>query len=157
MKFSKFMPVPVITGLLAFLYILLVQRISVSPWPGFITWAGYLLLKPYKSDNILRKAIGFTLGIFIGVLISIGEIYFYPVFGSYALALSVALATFIIISLEVIPYFDLAPSYFLGAAVFFAAGEQINSNGLFNIWIPGILGIIFGIITVYFRSKFIEE
>ncbi len=157
MKALKFAPVPIMVGVLAFVFILLVQAIHVDAWPGFITWAGYLLAKPNGLPNALRKGIAFTLGILIGMLIVISATYLDSSFGSYALAFSVACAAFVILLLELVPFFDMAPAYFLGAATFFAAGAKITGDDFLKIWVPGLLGIIFGLVTAYLRTKLIDE
>ena len=70
----------------------------------------------------------------------------------YAFPAAVALAAFLIVYLELVPWFDMAPGYFFGAAAFFAAGAKPDMATFLSVWTPGLLGLILGVLTGYLRG-----
>ena len=151
MKFTKFLPVALIVAALAFLWMFISAEFEILPWVAFITWGGYFL----TGANVRGGAhlvISFTLGVVFGMGIVLLGTELFPALGQWAFPAVVALAAFIILSLELVPWFDLAPGYFLGAAAFFAAGATADLDTFVAVMVPGILGLILGFVTAYLRK-----
>ena len=151
MNIGKFLPVPIIVGILAFLWMVISSQFHLLAWVAFITWGGYFL-SGINSKGAVREAISFSLGVIFGIAIVLLGTYLTPGLGMYAFPVAVGLAGFAIVYLELVPWFDMAPGYFFGAAAFFAAGAKPDTATFIAIWIPAMLGLGFGILTGYLRS-----
>jgi hypothetical protein len=129
-------------------------KISGQPllsWVAFLTWGAYFLAG-ISTKSIVREAISFTLGIVFGIAIVLLGNALTPSLGTYAFPVAVAIAGFIIVYLELVPWFDMAPGYFLGAAALFAAGAGTNVETFTAVFVPGMLGLGLGILTGYLRG-----
>lgn len=147
----QFVPIPIIVAFLAFLWMVIADQFKLLGWVAFITWGGFFLAG-ISSRNAYREAISFTIGIAVGwaiVLIGTGPM---AGLGTYAFPVTVGIAAFFIVLLELVPWFDMAPGYFLGAAAFFAAGAKTDIATFSAVFIPGILGLGLGVITGYLRG-----
>lgn len=151
MKTAKFLPIPIIVAVLAFLWMVVAAQFNLLAWVAFITWGGYFLAG-ISSRSIVREAISFTLGIVFGWLIVLIGTSLTPSLGTYAFPVAVGLAGFTIVLLEIVPWFDMAPGYFFGAAAFFAAGATPDLITFTKVWIPGMLGLALGVLTGYLRG-----
>lgn len=151
MKLSKFLPIPILIGIFAFIWMVAAARLNVLAWVGFITWGAYFLTS-VNTRGALREAISFTVGIIFGALIVVVATNYLSPLGSFAFPVAVGIAGFVIVLLEMVPWFDMAPGYFLGAAAFFAAGAKPDVATFSAVWIPGMLGLGLGIITAYLRG-----
>lgn len=147
----KFLPVPIAVGILAFLWMVISSQFNLLAWVAFITWGAYFL-SGINTRGAVREGISFTLGIVFGILIVLVGTFLTPMAGMYAFPIAVALAGFIIVYLELVPWFDMAPGYFLGTAAFFAAGAKPEAATFLAVLIPGVLGLGLGILTGYLRS-----
>lgn len=147
----KFLPIPVVVGFLAFLWMVIASQFNLLAWVAFITWGAYFLAG-ISSRSAVREAVSFTLGIIFGWLIVFLGTMLTPVLGTYAFPAVVALAGFTIVLLEMVPWFDMAPGYFFGAAAFFAAGAKPEIATFMAVFIPGMLGLGLGILTGYLRG-----
>lgn len=137
----------------AFLWMVISSQYNLLGWVAFITWGGYFLAG-ISSRTVIREGISFILGILFGAAIIILGTALTPGLGTFAFPLAVALAAFIIVTLELVPWFDMAPVYFFGAAAFFAAGGGVKpSEEVFIlVAIPGLLGLALGVLTGYLRG-----
>lgn len=148
---TKFLPAPLIVAVLAFIWMIVSANFSLLGWVAFLTWGAYFL-SGVSTKTAIKEAISFTLGILAGVVIVLLGTYLTPVLGSYAFPLVVAVAGFIIVYLELVPWFDMAPGYFIGAAAFFAAGSKPDLATSTAVFVPGMLGLGLGILTGYLRG-----
>lgn len=151
MKASKFFPVPILVAILAFIWMIIAANFSLLGWVAFLTWGAYFL-SGVSTKNAIREAISFTLGIIVGVAIVLIGTALTPMLGANAFPIAVAVAAFIIVYLELVPWFDMAPGYFIGAAAFFAAGAKPDIATSMAVFIPGILGLGLGVLTGYLRG-----
>lgn len=151
MDVIKFAPIPVIVALLAFLLMVISAQFNLLAWVAFITWGAYFLTG-INTKSAVREAISFTLGIVAGVVIVILGTAFTPSLGTFAFPVVVGLAGFVIVFLELVPWFDMAPGYFLGAAAFFGAGATADTTTFLAVFIPGMIGLGLGILTATLRS-----
>lgn len=151
MKLTKFLPVPLMVAAFAFIWMALAAKLSLLSWVAFITWGGYFLAG-ISSKSAIREAVSFTLGIALGAAIVLIGAVLSVSLGGYTFPIIVALAAFAIVLLELAPWFDMAPGYFLGAAAFFGAGGKPDTATMLAVWIPGILGLVLGILSGYFRG-----
>jgi hypothetical protein len=143
-------------GAFAFLWMLAASHFELLSWVAFLTW-GAFFLAGVNTQNILREAIGFTLGILFAWAIVLIGTELTSSLGTYAFPTAVAIAAFVIVILELIPWFDMAPSYFLGAAAFFAAGATTDSETFMSVFVPGMLGLGIGVATGYIRKLILPE
>ncbi|MBI2021256.1 DUF1097 domain-containing protein [Candidatus Daviesbacteria bacterium] len=151
MKLTKFLPIPLIVGVLAFLWMVVSAQYNLLAWVAFITWGAYFLAG-INTRSAVREAVSFTLGIIFGWVIVVVGTALTPSLGTYAFPVTVGLAGFTIVLLELVPWFDMAPGYFLGAAAFFAAGAKPEVGTFMSVWVPGMLGLALGVLTGYLRG-----
>lgn len=151
-KFLKFLPVPIVVAVLAFIWMYVSAQLKLLAWVAFITWAGYFLAG-MDVRGALRLGISFFLGVLFAMLIVFLGTSLVPSLGIYAFPVVVAIAAFLIVLLEMVPWFDLAPGYFLGAAAFFAAGATNNLTTFLAVIMPALLGIGLGMITGFLRGS----
>lgn len=151
MNIGKFLPVPIAVGILAFLWMVVSSQFNLLAWVAFITWGAYFL-SGINTRGAVREGISVTLGIVFGILIVLVGTFLTPMAGMYAFPIAVAIAGFMIVYLELVPWFDMAPGYFLGAAAFFAAGAKPDAATFIAVWIPAMLGLGLGVFTGYLRT-----
>lgn len=152
MSISKFLPVPVIVGVAAFLFMVISAQLSLLAWVAFITWGGFFL-SGISTKSAIRETIAFSLGVLLGVVIVLLGTNLTPLLGAYAFPVVVGLAAFVIVLLELVPWFDMAPMYFFGAAAFFAAGGKTDLSTLTSLWVSGMVGLLLGIVVGYLRGQ----
>lgn len=155
MKASKFLPVPIIVAILAFIWMVIAAKFNLLGWVAFLTWGAYFL-SGIGTKSAIRETISFTLGIILGVIIVIIGTALMSSLGTYAFPIVVAVAAFVIVYLELVPWFDMAPGYFIGAAAFFAAGAKPDVATSMAVFIPGMLGLALGVLTGYLRGKVLK-
>lgn len=159
MPVTKFLPVPLVVAALAFVWMYLAAQFNLLGWVAFITWGAYFL-SGVSTKSAVREAIAFTAGlVFAWVIVLLGTALVAVVGLTFAFPLAVFMAAFVIVLLELVPWFDMAPAYFLGAAAFFAAGGGTNPDNLavlISVWIPGILGLVFGVLSAYLRGSILK-
>lgn len=155
MQASKFFPVPLLVAAIAFAYMWAAAQFNLLGWIAFITWGGYFL-SGVSSKSAIREAISVTLGIILGAVIVLLATVLTPSLGSLTVPIVVAVAAFVIVFLELVPWFDMAPGYFLGAAVFFGAGATPNMATVTAAWIPAVVGIALGVLTGYLRGMILS-
>lgn len=151
MSASKFLPVPIIVAILAFIWVTVATKFSLLSWVAFLTWGAYFL-SGMTTKSAIREAISFTLGIGVGVVVVLAATMLAPTLGANAFPVVVAVVAFIIVYLELVPWFDMAPMYFIAAAAFFAAGAKPDLETSLAVFIPGILGLGLGVLTGYLRG-----
>lgn len=155
LKASQFLPVPVLVAILALVWMIVAAKFTLLGWVAFLTWGAYFL-SGIGTKSAVREAISYTLGIFLGAAIVLVGTYLTPVLGFYAFPVVVAVAAFIIVYLELVPWFDMAPGYFIGAAAFFAAGAKPDVTTALSVFVPGILGLGLGVLTGYLRLNVLK-
>lgn len=127
-------------------------KLNLLGWVAFVTWGGYFLTG-VTTKSAIREFIAYTLGILAGAMIVILAMNVGTPFGGYTLPVIVGAVAFLIVLLELVPWFDMAPMYFLGAAVFFAAGAKPDGVTIMATWIPGIIGLALGVVLAYLRGQ----
>lgn len=152
MKVAQFLPIPIIVAIFAFGWMVASAKLNLLGWVAFVTWGGYFLTG-VTTKSAIRELIAYTLGLLAGIAIVLAGVSLLPSLGGYAFPIVVAVAAFIIVMLELVPWFDMAPMYFLGAAVFFAAGAKPDVATFTATWIPGVIGLLLGIAVVYLRGQ----
>ncbi|KKR80720.1 MAG: Glutathione-regulated potassium-efflux system protein [Candidatus Daviesbacteria bacterium GW2011_GWC1_40_9] len=151
MQVSKFFPIPLLVAVIAFVYMWAAAQFNLIGWIAFITWGGYFL-SGVSSKSAVREAISVSLGIILGAVIVLLATALSSSLGTLAVPIIVAVAAFVIVFLELVPWFDMAPGYFLGAAVFFGAGAKPDMATITAAWIPAVVGIVLGVLTGYMRG-----
>ena len=151
----QFLPMPIIAAIFAFLLMVASSQFSFLPWVAFITWGAYFLTG-INTKSAIREALGFTLGISVGAAVVLLTGQLMPYLGSYTLPVVVALAGFTIVLLELIPWIDMAPMWFFGAAVFFAVGATPDLPTMASVWIPGMIGLLIGVIIAQLRGMVLK-
>lgn len=151
MKFTQFLPIPIVVFFMAFLWMVIAKNFNLLAWVAFLTWGAYFM-SGITTKSAIREGIGFTLGIIFGAVIILLTTYLAPALGDYALPVVVGLAGFTIVLLELVPWVDMAPSYFIGAAAFFGAGGSPDVATFMAVFVPGMLGLAIGYVTAYLRG-----
>lgn len=160
---SKWVPIALGVGILAAAYVIVARQFNLILWAAFISWPLYFL-----AGATIRKLDKEVIGLSGGLLAGWGLVQLIPffsgIFGDFwTLPVLVLLACFVIVFLEIVPEFDMAPAYFLSFASFFAAMGLINPvtgqlygagfDTVIKLWIPLMVGLVFA----YVNGKFVEK
>jgi len=165
MTFTKFLPIPVIIGLLAAFSLFVANWFSVPVWAIFISWALYFIAGA-KPSRLPKEVIGLTGGIAFGYITLWAMPYFTNVFGAtFGLPATVFVVCFVIVLLELTDWFELAPAYFFSFAGYFAyvfgnfggVGLTTPENSLWPFWLATMIGLVFGYVSAYLRTTILEK
>jgi hypothetical protein len=160
MPITKFLPVALMIGVVAGLWMIVSAKLSLVPWVPFISWALFFGAGAGKFKRVPKEIIGLTGGVIAAVVL----LYLLPVangiFGeTWGLPFLVFLAGTIIVLLELTNWFELAPAYFYSFAGFFAylfggfAGTTTMSPQLIiTFWVLLLIGTGLGILTGFLRG-----
>ena len=165
MTLKKFVVIPLIIGVLAFLIQIFDQLLAplMFPkpnagfgWIAFQAWAVYFL-----AGCNLKGGLKALIGYIIGILASIAIMNLAGVFGAlgfFSVPLAVGLIAFCLIFFERTTWFSLIPAMFIGAGAYFAFMSYIPGATFVNAAITElvycIIGLIFGVTTVYLRTVY---
>lgn len=159
---QKFIPVAVMVGTLAALFVIIATKLQLILWIPFISWALFFIAGA-KYSRLPKQIIGLTGGLLFAVVI----LYLIPIFmnifgGFWALPILVFLAAFLIVLLEVTDWFELAPAYFFSFAGYFAllfggsVPAQMTGQNIFTFWYMLMVGLLLGVITQFLRDKIFD-
>jgi len=165
MTFTKFLPIPLIIGLLAAFSLFVAEWLSIPVWAIFISW-GFYFIAGAKPSRLPKEVIGLTGGIAFGYITLWAMPYYVSVFGdTFGLPLTVFSVAFIIVLLELTDWFELAPAYFFSFAAYFAylfgsfggVGLTTPLNSLWPLWLALMIGLAFGYVSAYLRKAILEK
>jgi len=167
MSFKKFIPVSLMVAFFAALYILIAPYLKISSlWVPFISWPLYFIAGA-KPSRLHKEIFGLAGGTIFGFLTILVSGILTPMLGAYALAATVFVVAFLIVTLELTDWFELAPAYFFAFAGYFAyvfggfAGVMSTSTDYALAMIPFtlllLLGLGLGYITALLRKKILEK
>lgn len=164
MKFSQLFPVAFAIALIASIYVLAAQYFQISAvWLPFISWALYFIVggKPsYLSKEILCLTGGMIFAFVTLVMVGpisglVGKIFAMPV--------TVFIAAFLILILELFKPLDMIPAYFFSYTSFFAyyyggfGGEGATPLGIMPLyWTLLMVGLGLGYFTSEIRNKILR-
>lgn len=159
-EFLKFTPHALIIAVLAGLMQLLDLQMGdlFFAWIGFGAWACYFLAGCTIKGGI--KVIScWVAGLIASIAIIELGIVLTEMTGSPSIGfpISVGLIAFFVILCEKVPELDFIPAWFIGAACFFASNNLFGGD--YNKSVPVLLisclvGQVFGVITVFLRTKY---
>ncbi|MGF1584245.1 MAG: DUF1097 domain-containing protein [Bacteroidales bacterium] len=165
-ELKKFVMIPVIVGILAFLLIVIDQLLSPvmnpSPnngfsWISFQAWAVYF----FAGGNIkggIKSFLAYALGIAASILIMLLAGGLTPVMGFWSVPVAVSLIAFVVIFFEKVEWLNLIPALFIGAGVFFAFMNYVPgatfSNAAITELVYCIIGLLLGFATVSLRVAY---
>lgn len=155
---KKFIPVAVMVGILAALFVFIGMKLNFILWVPFISWALFFIAGA-KYSRIHKEIIGLTGGLLFAAILLFLLPIFMKIFGNVlALPILVFLVAFLIVILELTDWFELAPAYFFSFAGYFAllfggsAPAQMTGQNIFTFWYLLMLGLILGVITQFLRD-----
>ena len=162
MTFTKFLPVPIMIGVVAALWMVVSGQLSTAsyplvPWVPFIGWALYFMAGA-KLSRLHKEAIGLTGGIVAAAIVLIFANQFGAVLGQWTLPVIVFFVAFFIVLLELTDWFELAPAYFFSFAGYFAyllgkfAGTTMTAQHLVWFWALIMIGLALGVLTAKLRK-----
>jgi hypothetical protein len=165
-ELKKFVMIPVIVGILAFLLIVIDQLLSPimnpSPnngfsWISFQAWAVYF----FAGGNIkggIKSFLAYAVGIAASILIMLLAGGLTPVMGFWSVPVAVSLIAFVVIFFEKVEWLNLIPALFIGAGVFFAFMNYVPgatfSNAAITELVYCIIGLLLGFATVSLRVAY---
>lgn len=165
MKFSKFIVIPLIIAFLAFTIQIVDQLVFklVPPegnvgfgWIAFQAWAMYFLAGCTIKGGV-RTFLGYVSGIVASILIMEFGAAFAGL-GFFGFPVAVFLIVVPVICLERIPWFDFVPAVFVGAGVFFGFMSYVGGATYVKAGVTELIycaiGLLYGVITVYLRTKY---
>ncbi|MDR3060757.1 MAG: DUF1097 domain-containing protein [Dysgonamonadaceae bacterium] len=163
---KKFVMIPVIIGILAFLIQALDQILSphMSPegnvgfsWISFQSWAVYFLAGCNLKGGI-KAFLAYVVGIGGSILIMELGGALTPALAFWGVPLAVGVVAFAVIFFEKVDLLSLIPGLFIGAGAFFAFMSYVPGATYLNASITELtycaIGLIFGIVTVYLRVAY---
>ena len=165
MPLKKFVVIPLIIGVLAFLIQIVDQVLSplMSPspnngfcWIAFQAWAVYFLAGCNIQGGI-KALFGYAIGILgsIAIMELAGVI---SSLGFLSVPLAVGLIAFCLIFFERTTWLNLIPAMFIGAGAYFAFMSYIQGatyvNAAITEMVYCVIGLTFGIITVSLRTAY---
>ncbi|MFH1714439.1 MAG: DUF1097 domain-containing protein [Candidatus Nealsonbacteria bacterium] len=165
MKFKAFLPVAIMIGVVAAVYVFVAQYLEISAlWVPFISWPLYFIAGA-KPSRLHKEIIGLTGGIIFGFLTLVVVVPMGNIFGAVlSLPLTVFLAAIIIVLLELTDWFELAPAYFFSFAGYFAylfggfgGAEATNASVIPLFWVLLMVGLGLGYMTAFLRRKILEN
>ena len=160
MSISKFLPVALMIGIVAAIWMIISGKMGLVPWVPFLSWALFFGAGAGKFKRVPKEVIGLTGGVVAAVVL----LYLLPVangiFGAtWGLPVLVFLAATIIVLLELTNWFELAPAYFYSFAGFFAylfggfAGTTtMNPQLIITFWVLLLVGTGLGVLTGFLRG-----
>ena len=167
MTFKKFIPVSLMVAFFAALYIWVAPYLKISSlWVPFISWPLYFIAgaKPSRLHKEIFALAGGIIFDFLTIFVS-GALA--SMLGSYSLAATVFVVAFLIVTLELTDWFELAPAYFFAFAGYFAyvfggfAGPLAATADYAMAMVPFflllMLGLGLGYITALLRKKILEK
>jgi len=171
MSLKKFVIIPLIIAILAFLIQIVDQLVSPlmqpSPnngfgWIAFQAWAVYFLAGCNIKGGI-RALLGYGIGILASILImKMSGIFACLAF--FSVPLAVGLVAFSLIFFERTTWLNLIPAMFIGAGAYFGFMSYVSGATFLNAAITEmvycIIGLTFGFITVVLRTiyeKYLKE
>ena len=165
MTLKKFVVIPLIIAVLAFLIQTIDQLVSpfMSPipnkgfcWIAFQSWAVYFLAGCTLKGGI-KAIIGYAIGIAGSILIMTMGGWFAPL-QFVAIPTAVAIVAFLLIFLERTTWLSLIPAMFIGAGAFFAFMSYVPGATFTNAAITElaycVLGLLFGLTTIALRTAY---
>jgi drug/metabolite transporter (DMT)-like permease len=165
MSLKKFVVIPLIIAVLAFLIQIVDQLLSpcMNPlpnngfcWIAFQAWAVYFLAGCTVTGGI-KSLIGYAVGI-TGSIVIMNLAGVFSVLGFFSVPVAVALIACALIFLERTTWLNFIPSMFIGAGAFFAFMSYVPGATYVNAAITEIvyclLGLIFGFTTIVLRTAY---
>jgi hypothetical protein len=165
MSLKKFIVIPLIVAVLAFIIQIIDQVLSpfMSPnpnngfcWIAFQAWAVYFLAGCDIKGGI-KALLGYAIGILASILI-MNMAGGFACLGFFSVPLAVGLVAFCLIFLEKTTWFSLIPAMFIGAGVYFAFMSYIPgatfTNAAITEMVYCVLGLTFGVITIALRTAY---
>jgi hypothetical protein len=165
-ELKKFVMIPVIIGILAFLIQALDQWLSpmMEPagnkgfsWISFQSWAVYFLAGCSIKGGI-KAFLAYASGIGASVLIMLLGGALTPALAFWAVPVAVGFIAFVAIFFEKVEWLSLIPALFIGAGAFFAFMSYIPGATFANATITELvyctIGLVFGYITVTLRVAY---
>ena len=165
MSLKKFVVIPLIVAVLAFIIQIVDQLLSphMQPepnngfcWIAFQAWAVYFLAGCTVKGGI-KSLIGYAIGIPASIVImELAGVF--SVLGFFSVALAVGLIACAMIFLERTTWLNFIPAMFIGAGAFFAFMSYVPGATYMNAAITEIvycvLGLIFGFTTILLRTAY---
>jgi hypothetical protein len=175
MSFPQFIVIPIFIAFQAFVMMVIARYVPGSKalggglltWISFQAWAMYFLAGCTPKMG-LKTLAGYAGGILASIAIfELGDLLVGPLGGYWGYPVAVFIVVIFVISAEKVPGIDFIPAWFLGAGVFFAfvggaaymaTPVEHTISGYTSIAVPEIIGcivgLIFGYITVTFRTRY---
>ena len=164
MKFVQLLPVAIAIASTAAIYVLVAQYFQVNAlWLPFISWALYFIVGG-KPSFLPKEIAGLTGGMLFGYLTLFAVVPIAGLVGeTLSLPITVFLAAFFILMLELIDLFDMIPAYFFSYTSYFAyffggfGGEEATSFSIIPMfWILLMVGLGLGFFTAELRKKILD-
>lgn len=160
MSFQKFLPIPIMFGILAGIATILAGAVQFAPWPIFVGWAVYLVAgaKPSLLSKEVAALIG---GIILGYLTFAVLPSATGTFGAtLALPVVVAVAVFCMVVVGRVQMLSLAPALVIAYATYlayvlgsFGGAATTSVNALMPFFILNVVGFAFGYVSIFLQTK----
>lgn len=162
LTFSKFLPVPIMIGIVAAVWVWLTDVVTVEgyplvAWVPFLSWALHFMAGA-KMSRVSKEAVGLTGGIVFAVFALVAMMQLGSTLGQFTMPVIVFFAAFFIVLLEWTDLFELAPAYFFSFAGYFAflfggfMGTEMNMQHIIWYWVLIMIGLGIGVLTAELRK-----
>jgi len=160
MSFQKFLPIPIMFGILAGIATILAGAVQFAPWPIFVGWAVYLVAG--AKPSLLSKEVAALIG---GIIL--GYVTFAVLPGAtgalgatFALPVVVAVAVFLMVAVGRVQMLSLAPAFVIAYATYlayvlgsFGGAATTPVNAIMPFFILNVVGFVFGYVSVSLQTK----
>ena len=160
MSFQKFLPIPIMFGVLAGIATFLAGSLQFAPWPIFVGWAVYLVAgaKPSLLSKEVAALIG---GVIVGYLTFLALPSASDTFGdTFALPIVVGGAVFLMVVVGRVQLLSLTPALVFFYATYlayvlglFGGAETTYVNAIGPFLILNAIGLAFGYVSVLLQTK----
>ena len=160
MSFQKFLPIPIMYGVLGGVATFLAGSLQFAAWPIFIGWAVYLLAG--AKPSLFSKEIAALIGaVIVGYLTFSALPSATGTFGAtFALPVVVAGAVFLMVVVGRVQLLSLAPVFVFFYATYlayvlggFGGAEATYVNAVGPFLILNVIGLAFGYVSVMLQTK----
>lgn len=140
---NKYMPISLLVGVIAMVWVFVCNIYEWPSWAGFIGWSVYFY-GGAKPEAIKTSGPGFLLGAFLAMA-AVGVMGMLPPDNPYLAVIPVFFLSFLMTFAQNIDWFQIAPATFLGSATFFGTGDVFDT-----IVVGFLLGmVVLGLVTTY--------
>jgi len=159
MSFQKFLPIPIMFGVLAGIATILAGVTGFAAWPIFVGWMVYLFAGA-KPSLLSKEGAALIGGVILGYLTFLALPSVDILGATFALPVVVAVAVFVMVVVGRIPLLSLTPAIVVPYATYlayvlgsFGGAGTTPANSIVPFLVLNAVGFGFGYVSVLLQTK----